>query len=102
MPTSILVSIMSLSEDHAGCPAKRPLTHYCLFVVYSAFDANVAEQSSIYTPGVGGKSGYQPSATGTGKGRRTVMRKAGGTLWEDPSLMEWDPSKSSSLQGLHH
>lgn len=88
------------SWDQAECPVKRPLTHDSHFVVHSAFDANVAEQSSIYTPGVGGKSGYQPTTAGTGKGRRTVMRKAGGTLWEDPSLMEWDPSKFSSYLPL--
>ena len=59
----------------------------------AAFDASMAEQSSIYTPEAASKGGYKHHA-GKGKARTTVLRKGGGELWEDSSLMEWDPSQS--------
>lgn len=42
------------------------------------------------------------STASTGKGRKTVMRKAGGTLWEDPTLMEWDPSEFLCCSSEHY
>lgn len=61
----------------------------------ASFDASMAEQSSIYTPEAASKGGYKHHA-GKGKGRQTVLRKGGGELWEDASLMEWDPSQSNT------
>ncbi|WAQ83806.1 hypothetical protein PtA15_4A255 [Puccinia triticina] len=49
----------------------------------AAFDANVAAQQSIYTP--------DATKLNKGKARTTVIRKAGGEVWEDQTLMEWDP-----------
>lgn len=57
----------------------------------TAFDASMAEQSSIYTPEAASRGGYK-NYTGKGKARTTVLRKGGGELWEDASLMEWDPA----------
>jgi hypothetical protein len=45
---------------------------------------------------------YDPNApakpvkdkTPTGK-RDTVLRKGGGKVWEDPTLIDWDPSECS-------
>lgn len=53
----------------------------------SAYDANLQEQASIYTPDAARKSNYANPA-GNGKGRKTVLRKGGGTVWEDQSLTE--------------
>ncbi|WAR54649.1 hypothetical protein PtB15_4B266 [Puccinia triticina] len=50
----------------------------------AAFDANVAAQQSIYTP--------DATKLNKGKARTTVIRKAGGEVWEDQTLMEWDPA----------
>lgn len=57
----------------------------------AAFDASMAQQSSIYTPEASVKGGYKTNK-GPGHGRTTVLRKGGGQVWEDQSLMEWDPS----------
>lgn len=57
----------------------------------AAFQADMAQQSSIYTPEAAKKGGYT-HAGGKGKARTTVLRKAGGEKWEDPTLAEWDPS----------
>ncbi|GAA5967849.1 hypothetical protein JCM3765_001900 [Sporobolomyces pararoseus] len=68
------------------------------------YDANIAQQQSIYTPetaaygstnagGVAGPSvGGGPGQKKGGKPRTTVLRKGGGEVWEDQSLLEWDPS----------
>ncbi|KAL1413107.1 hypothetical protein Q8F55_000856 [Vanrija albida] len=55
-------------------------------------DAELLQQSSVYVPGA-----ELPKTTGKAKtqvpvGRRdTVIRKAGGRVWEDATLVEWDP-----------
>ncbi|WOO76794.1 putative RNA-binding protein [Vanrija pseudolonga] len=55
-------------------------------------DAELLQQSSVYVPGA-----EVPKTTGKAKtqvpvGRRdTVIRKAGGRVWEDATLVEWDP-----------
>lgn len=64
----------------------------------ASFDASMAEQSSIYTPEAAKKGGYK-NALGPGGARTTVLRKGGGTQWEDQSLMEWDPSESPPFFG---
>lgn len=58
----------------------------------AAFDASMAQQSSIYTPEAVKKGGFG----GPGGARKTVIRKGGGETWEDQSLMEWDPGESLS------
>lgn len=68
---------------------------------YSAqFDASLAAQQSIYTPEAVDLATRQSAATTAkpsgGKqkpqARTTVIRKGGGETWEDPTLMEWDPT----------
>ncbi|GAA5983249.1 hypothetical protein JCM5350_005857 [Sporobolomyces pararoseus] len=82
---------------------------------YGGYDANVAQQQSIYSPdptsqaygsstgtaaaaAAGGSSvggGAVAGGSGQKKGgkpRTTVLRKGGGEVWEDQSLLEWDPS----------
>ena len=52
-----------------------------------------AQQASIYTPEAARASKPVP-AHGNGskaKGRTTVLRKGGGEVWEDQTLLEWDP-----------
>jgi hypothetical protein len=52
-----------------------------------------------YTPGGivgtpdGEKAKEKHKALAQGK-RDTVIRKAGGKVWEDQTLLEWDPSES--------
>lgn len=58
----------------------------------AAFDADHAAQQSIYTPEAAKKHAPALQAN-KGKARTTVLRKGGGEVWEDPSLMEWDPGE---------
>lgn len=71
--------------------------------VGGGYDANIAQQQSIYTPDASVSqygaapspaAGEAASSTGQKKGkpRTTVLRKGGGEVWEDQSLLEWDPS----------
>lgn len=55
-----------------------------------------AQQASIYTPEAARANKPVTGANGGGsgskaKGRTTVLRKGGGELWEDQTLLEWDP-----------
>jgi hypothetical protein len=59
----------------------------------------------VYTPGgqVGEATGEhfqgQPKEKKKAQGKReTVIRKAGGKVWEDQTLLEWDPGESSCLR----
>ncbi|GAA5870909.1 hypothetical protein JCM16303_001627 [Sporobolomyces ruberrimus] len=64
------------------------------------YDANAAQQASIYTPEAVYSGGVATPAAGPtaggstakGKARTTVLRKGGGEVWEDQSLLEWDPA----------
>ncbi|KAL7344116.1 hypothetical protein BJY59DRAFT_644176 [Rhodotorula toruloides] len=53
---------------------------------------NLAQQSSIYTPEAAKSGRPVASVANKGKARTTVLRKGGGEVWEDQSLLEWDPS----------
>lgn len=64
-----------------------------------AYDADLAAQQSIYTPEAAKKVQAQRPPVQTGKARTTVLRKGGGEVWEDPSLMEWDPGERRRLEG---
>lgn len=69
------------------------------------YDANAAQQASIYTPEAVYSGGVPTPAAGPtaggstakGKARTTVLRKGGGEVWEDQSLLEWDPGTKSFL-----
>ncbi|GAA5831046.1 hypothetical protein JCM11251_005124 [Rhodosporidiobolus azoricus] len=57
------------------------------------YDMNMAQQASIYTPEASKSTKNTVVAAGQkGKARTTVLRKGGGEVWEDQSLLEWDPS----------
>lgn len=59
------------------------------------YDMNLAQQSSIYTPEAAKSGRPVASVANKGKARTTVLRKGGGEVWEDQSLLEWDPCESS-------
>jgi len=55
------------------------------------YDVGVAAQQSAYVPGAaGGKGGGAGGVVPKGTKRKTVLRKGGGKLWEDTTLLEWD------------
>ncbi|KAK9473471.1 uncharacterized protein V1510DRAFT_414134 [Dipodascopsis tothii] len=59
-----------------------------------SIEAAIAQQQSVYVPGapapaLGARAG--PSKAKTDK-RVTVVREGGGKKWEDPTLLEWDPT----------
>ncbi|GAA6012499.1 hypothetical protein JCM10207_009020 [Rhodosporidiobolus poonsookiae] len=57
------------------------------------YDMNLAQQASIYTPEASKSKKHSVVAAGQkGKARTTVLRKGGGEVWEDQSLLEWDPA----------
>jgi hypothetical protein len=57
----------------------------------ATFDADVAAQQSVYTPEAASTFANTNRSKAKGKARTTVLRKGGGELWEDASLLEWDP-----------
>lgn len=68
-------------------------------------DGDLLQQQSVYLPGgleKMPKDTKRASAPGGGEGRgqnrrETVVRKAGGKTWEDPTLLDWDPSEFTSI-----
>ncbi len=57
------------------------------------YDPEVAMQGSAYMPGAivqAPDHGVKKKAQGK---RETVIRKAGGKVWEDQTLLEWDPGE---------
>ncbi|GAA5921605.1 hypothetical protein JCM1841_000150 [Sporobolomyces salmonicolor] len=58
----------------------------------AGYDANAAQQASIYTPEAAKTAQGPAGPAGKGKARTTVLRKGGGEVWEDQSLLEWDPA----------
>lgn len=56
------------------------------------YDMEQLQQASIYTPEASKSTKNGVVAAGQkGKARTTVLRKGGGEVWEDQSLLEWDP-----------
>jgi hypothetical protein len=56
------------------------------------YDVGIVAQQSVYVPGAmidkrGGAGGKLPK----GGKRTTVLRKGGGKVWEDQTLLEWSP-----------
>lgn len=61
------------------------------------YDVGVAAQQSAYVPGANaGKAGGAGTVVPKGAKRKTVLRKGGGKLWEDQTLLEWDDSGFSA------
>ena len=72
----------------------------------NVLDTDYIAQQSAYLPGVVNelvRTGKYKAPVGK---RETVIRKAGGKVWEDTTLLDWDPSESgrSNLlcRGLGH
>ena len=60
------------------------------------YDVGMLAQSSVYVPGAAiDKRGGAGGKVEKGGKRVTVLRKGGGRVWEDQTLLEWDPSKCS-------
>ncbi|SGY68668.1 BQ5605_C004g02909 [Microbotryum silenes-dioicae] len=61
-----------------------------------AYDLDLAQQQSAYTPEGAQRAAAHVKAHQERKqkpqGRTTVLRKGGGEVWEDATLMEWDPT----------
>jgi hypothetical protein len=56
------------------------------------YDVGAAAQQSVYVPGaLLGKQGGAGGKVARGGKRTTVLRKGGGKVWEDQTLLEWDP-----------
>jgi len=57
------------------------------------YDVGIAAQQSVYVPGaMVGKQGGAGGKLPKGGKRVTVLRKGGGKVWEDQTLLEWEPS----------
>ncbi|GAA6043031.1 hypothetical protein JCM8097_005122 [Rhodosporidiobolus ruineniae] len=82
-------------QAYPGAPAypAAPSTSTSAVAAVAGPDFNAAQQASIYTPEAS-KSTKNPvvAAGQKGKARTTVLRKGGGEVWEDQSLLEWDPN----------
>ena len=58
------------------------------------YDVGILEQQSVYVPGAMlDKRGGAGGKVAKGGKRTTVLRKGGGKVWEDQTLLEWDPCK---------
>ncbi|KAG8930642.1 hypothetical protein FRC03_001860 [Tulasnella sp. 419] len=57
------------------------------------YDVGAAAQQSAYVPGANtGKTGGAGGHVPKGGKRTTVLRKGAGKVWEDQTLLEWEPS----------
>ena len=59
--------------------------------------SDLLAQSTMYDPNAPAKPAKEKVVTGK---RDAVLRKGGGKVWEDPTLIDWDPSESSLALGL--
>jgi hypothetical protein len=61
------------------------------------YDVGILAQQSVYVPGAAiDKRGGAGGKLAKGGKRTTVLRKGGGKVWEDQTLLEWNPCKSAS------
>ena len=62
------------------------------------YDVGILAQQSVYVPGAMiDKRGGAGGKLAKGGKRTTVLRKGGGKVWEDQTLLEWSPCKCSAL-----
>ncbi|GAA5841512.1 hypothetical protein JCM9279_000676 [Rhodotorula babjevae] len=84
-------------QAYPGAPAAStsayPAAPAAAYPQQAGYDPSFAQQSSIYTPDAAKTPAGRAVATvgNKGKARTTVLRKGGGEVWEDQSLLEWDP-----------
>lgn len=73
------------------------------------YDPEMAQQAQAYVPGGATGAGKSSSSSATDKDgkkppvkytkdgkRETVIRKSGGRVWEDRTLVDWDPCECDS------
>ncbi|GLB33860.1 putative RNA recognition motif containing protein [Lyophyllum shimeji] len=64
------------------------------------YDVGILAQQSVYVPGAMiDKRGGAGGKVAKGGKRTTVLRKGGGKVWEDQTLLEWSPSWSRLFVG---
>lgn len=82
---------MGMGFDPSASPWQPPAGTQLL-------DHDLLAQGSVYLPGPAGDA-QRAAAAGVGKNkpvqgkRATVIRKGLGKTWEDPTLIDWDPSE---------
>jgi hypothetical protein len=60
------------------------------------YDVGIVAQQSVYVPGAAiDKRGGAGGKLAKGGKRTTVLRKGGGKVWEDQTLLEWNPCEST-------
>jgi hypothetical protein len=69
--------------------APRPANAY-------EYDVGAAAQASVYVPGAVSKTGGTGGVVPKGGKRTTVLRKGGGKIWEDQTLLDWDTGQCGS------
>lgn len=61
------------------------------------YDVGILAQQSVYVPGAMiDKKGGAGGKLAKGGKRTTVLRKGGGRVWEDQTLLEWNPCECHS------
>lgn len=62
------------------------------------YDVGILAQQSVYVPGAMiDKRGGAGGKLAKGGKRTTVLRKGGGKVWEDQTLLEWNPCEYQPL-----
>ena len=66
------------------------------------YDVGILAQQSVYVPGAMiDKRGGAGGKLAKGGKRTTVLRKGAGKVWEDQTLLEWNPCQHHSFHYLH-
>ncbi|KAF8605513.1 RNA-binding domain-containing protein [Ceratobasidium sp. AG-I] len=79
--------------QQGGSSSRAPANAY-------EYDVGAAAQGSAYVPGAMlDKKGGSGGKLAKGGKRTTVLRKGAGKVWEDQTLLEWDPSWSRLFVG---
>jgi len=86
-------SAAALAWQQSGSSSHAPANAY-------EYDVGAAAQGSAYVPGaLLDKKGGSGGKVAKGGKRTTVLRKGAGKVWEDQTLLEWDPSWSRLFVG---
>lgn len=65
------------------------------------YDVGILAQQSVYVPGAMiDKRGGAGGKLAKGGKRTTVLRKGGGKVWEDQTLLEWNPCEPFRIHAL--
>ncbi|KAF8341540.1 uncharacterized protein EI90DRAFT_3034280 [Cantharellus anzutake] len=74
------------AASSSSAPVYRPANAH-------EYDVGAAAQQSAYVPGANhGKGGGSGAVVPKGSKRTTVLRKGAGKVWEDQTLLDWDPA----------